>query len=77
MVELAPPAVTPFPAPSEEGTSSDIYASLSASPIAADMEPKVWSFVPFFFPPAIILWIFHHVYSLWCPVLFSPECIHF
>ncbi|XP_052533371.1 ciliary-associated calcium-binding coiled-coil protein 1 [Tympanuchus pallidicinctus] len=39
IVELAPPAVTPFPAPSEEGTS-DIYASLSPSPIAADIEPK-------------------------------------
>ncbi|OXB73049.1 UNVERIFIED_CONTAM: hypothetical protein H355_013575, partial [Colinus virginianus] len=39
-VELAPPAVTPFPAPPEEGTSSDIYASLLASPVAADMEPK-------------------------------------
>ncbi|XP_021254780.1 uncharacterized protein C10orf107 homolog isoform X1 [Numida meleagris] len=40
VVELAPPAVTPFPAPPEEGTSSDIYASFLASPIAADMEPE-------------------------------------
>ncbi|XP_065602610.1 ciliary-associated calcium-binding coiled-coil protein 1 [Cyrtonyx montezumae] len=39
-VELAPPAVTPFPALPEGGTSSDMYASLLASPIAADMEPK-------------------------------------
>lgn len=41
MVEVAPPAVTPFPAPSEDGTSPDIYASLLASSTAADMEPKV------------------------------------
>lgn len=40
VVEVAPPAVTPFPAPSEDGTSSDIYASLLASSTAADMEPK-------------------------------------
>ncbi|XP_072196702.1 ciliary-associated calcium-binding coiled-coil protein 1 [Excalfactoria chinensis] len=38
MVELAPPAVTSFPAPPEEGVSSDFYASLLALP--TDMEPK-------------------------------------
>uniref|UniRef100_A0A8C2TVP2 Ciliary associated calcium binding coiled-coil 1 n=1 Tax=Coturnix japonica TaxID=93934 RepID=A0A8C2TVP2_COTJA len=38
MVELAPRAVTSFPAPPEEGVSSDFYASLLALP--ADMERK-------------------------------------
>lgn len=50
MIELAPPAVTPFPPLLEEGMPLESCESLIVLPIFAEMEPKVWSFVPFFFP---------------------------
>ncbi|NWT47363.1 CBCO1 protein, partial [Chroicocephalus maculipennis] len=40
VIELAPPAVPPFPALLEEGIPSDIYSSFIISPATAETESK-------------------------------------